>query len=203
MREPPAHLSSELLCTCLQDRYGLAVAELSFLPLGSDSSAWVYRVRTADASEYFLKVRAGAVNEAGLHVPRYLCDQGIAGVVAPLPTSAGTLWTNVAGCALILYPFITGRAGMERGLSDQQWVAFGTILAQIHATTLPPRLLQTMRRESYVPEGADVVRRLDADIASRTFDDPAARAFAACWQSRRGGLCGAVGRCGGDRRRGG
>ncbi|HYY78375.1 MAG TPA: phosphotransferase [Actinomycetes bacterium] len=185
MREPPAHLSSELLCTCLQDRYGLAVAELSFLPLGSDSSAWVYRVRTADASEYFLKVRAGAVNEAGLHVPRYLCDQGITGVVAPLPTSPGTLWTNVAGAALVLYPFLSGRAGMERGLSDQQWVAFGTILAQIHATTLTPNLLQTMRRESYVPEGADVVRRLDAHISTRTFDDPAARAFAACWQSRR------------------
>src|SRR5919198_5433057 len=179
MREPPAHLSSELLCTCLHDRYGLAVAELTFLPLGSDSSAWVYRVRTADASEYFLKVRAGA----------------------PLPTSTGTLWTNIAGSALILYPFITGRAGMERGLSDQQWVAFGTILAQIHATTLPPRLLQTMRRESYAPEGADVVRRLDAHISTRTFDDPAARAFAACWQSRREDIRTLLGRAEGCGRR--
>src|SRR5437763_15925321 len=135
MREPPAHLSSEMLCTCLHDRYRLAVAELSFLPLGSDSSAWVYRVRTVDAIEYFLKVRAGAVYEAGVHVPRYLCDQAIAGVVAPLPTSAGTLWTNVAGAAPIPYPFITGRARMERGLADQQGVAFGTMLAQIHAPT--------------------------------------------------------------------
>jgi spectinomycin phosphotransferase len=185
MREPPAHLSSEMLCTCLEDHYDLAVAELSFLSLGSDSSAWGYRARTADGIEYFLKVRAGAVNEAGLHVPRYLCDQGIAGVVAPLPTRAGTLWTNVAGAALILYPFITGRAGMERGLADQQWVTFGTILAQVHATILTPHLLQTMPRESYVPAGADVVRRLDADMSSRTFEDPAARAFASCWQARR------------------
>jgi spectinomycin phosphotransferase len=201
MREPPAHLSSELLCTCLHDGYGLAVAELSFLPLGSDSSAWVYRVRTADAVEYFLKVRAGAVNEAGLHVPRYLCDQGITGVVAPLPTSTGTLWTNVASSALILYPFIAGRAGMERGLSDQQWVAFGTILAQIHATTLTPSLLQTMRRESYAPEGADVVRRLDAQISTRTFDDPVAHAFAACWQSRREDIRTLLGRAEGFGRR--
>jgi spectinomycin phosphotransferase len=185
MREPPAHLSRELLCTCLRDRYGLAVVELSFLPLGSDSSAWVYRVRTNGAVEYFLKVRMGAVYEAGLHVPRYLCDQGIVGVVAPLRTSTGTLWTDVAGSALILYPFIAGRAGMERGLSDPQWVAFGTILAQIHATTLTPGLLQIMRRESYMPEGADVVRRLDAHISTQTFDDPVARAFAAGWQSRR------------------
>jgi spectinomycin phosphotransferase len=125
-----------MLCACLRDHYGLAVAELSFLPLGSDSSAWAYRVRTAGAIEYFLKVRAGAVNEAGLHVPRYLCDQGVAGVVAPLPTGAGTLWAKVAGAALTLYPFITGRAGMERGLADRQWVAFGTILGRAHATIL-------------------------------------------------------------------
>jgi spectinomycin phosphotransferase len=151
--------------------------------------------------DYLLKVRAGAVNEAGLHVPRYLCDQGITGVVAPLPTSTGTLWTNVAGSALILYPFIAGRAGMERGLSDQQWVAFGTILAQIHATTLTPSLLQTMRRDSYAPEGADVVRRLDAHISTRTFDDPAARAFAACWQSRREDIRTLLGRAEGFGRR--
>ena len=68
MREPPANLSDDTLRTALRDRYGLAVAEFAFLPLGHDSSAWVYRVRTADAVEYFLKVRAGAVNEAGLHV---------------------------------------------------------------------------------------------------------------------------------------
>ena len=201
MREPPAHLSSELLCSCLHDSYGLAVAELTFLPRGSDSSAWVYRVRTSNAVEYCLKVRAGAVYEAGLHVPRYLCDQGITGVVAPLPTSTGTLWTNIAGSALILYPFISGRAGMERGLSDQQWVAFGTIVAQIHATTLSPRLLQTMQRESYAPEGADVVRRLDAYISARTFDDSAARAFASYWQLRREDIRTLVGRAEGCGRR--
>jgi spectinomycin phosphotransferase len=185
MHEPPAYLSSELLRNCLHDRYGLAVAELRFLPLGSDSSAWVYRVRTSDACEFFLKIRVGAVSEAGLHVPRYLCDQGIMGVVAPLPTNTGALWTTIAGTSLILYPFISGRAGMERGLSDQQWVAFGAILAQIHATTLTPRLLQTMRRESFVPDGAAAVTRLAAHISAETFDDPAARAFASYWQARR------------------
>jgi spectinomycin phosphotransferase len=201
MQEPPAHLSSELLCSCLQDHYGLAVVELSFLPLGSDSSAWVYRVRTADAVEYFLKVRASAVYEAGLHVPRYLCDQGITGVVAPLPTRAGTLWTTVAGAALILYPFIAGRAGMERGLSDQRWVAFGTTLAQIHATTLTPGLLQSMRRESYAPEGADMVRHLDAHISTQSFDDPVAGALASCWQSRREEIRTLLGRAEGFGRR--
>lgn len=185
MREPPAQLPAELLRSCLQERYGLAVAELTFLPLGSDAAAWVYRVRTSDAADYFLKVRAGAVNEAGLQVPRYLCDQGLRGVVAPLPARTGALWTTVAGAALILYPFIRGRAGMERGLSDRQWTAFGTTLAQIHATPPSPGLLQTLRRDAFVPGGADVVRRLNAHLAARTFDDPVARACASCWQARR------------------
>jgi spectinomycin phosphotransferase len=57
VREPPAELSDETLRACLRARYGLAVSELAFLPLGHDSSAWVYRVRTAEGGAYFLKVR--------------------------------------------------------------------------------------------------------------------------------------------------
>jgi spectinomycin phosphotransferase len=80
-------------------------------------------------------------------------------------------------------------------------VAFGAILARIHATPLSPRLLQTMPRESYVPDGADAVRRLDAHISARAFDDPAARAFASCWQARREDIRTLVGRAEGFGRR--
>jgi spectinomycin phosphotransferase len=146
-------------------------------------------VQTNGAAEYFLKVRAGTVHEASVQVPRYLCDQGIAGVVAPLPTTAGGLWARKDGLALILYPFIAGQTGMESGLSDRQWVTFGTILAHIHAAPVTSHLRQTLPKELYVPEGADVLRRLDATIAARNFDDPEAGAFAAYWQVRREDLC--------------
>jgi spectinomycin phosphotransferase len=89
VREPPAKLSDEALLTCLRTQYGLAASEVAFLPLGHDSSAWVFRVRTAEGSAYFLKLRQSVTNEAGLLVPRYLRDQGIANVVAPLPTLTG------------------------------------------------------------------------------------------------------------------
>src|SRR5436853_7829208 len=62
MREPPVDLPSDALCACLCTNYGLAVADLTFLPPGHDSSlppghdssAWVYRVRTADDTPLFL-----------------------------------------------------------------------------------------------------------------------------------------------------
>jgi hypothetical protein len=51
----------------------------------------VYRVRTADGIPYFLKVRQRVINEPSLLVPRLLLDQGVAQVIAPLPTTTQTL----------------------------------------------------------------------------------------------------------------
>jgi len=185
VREPPANLSDETLRACLRSRYGLAVTDLTFLPLGHDSTAWVYRVRTADGGTYFLKVRLGVTNEAGLLVPRYLQDQGVAHVVAPLPTVGGALWTNAAGHALILYPFVAGTTGMQHGMSEQQWIDYGALLRQIHATGITPDLARIMKRDCLTPDWAALVRRLDAHFGVRTFDDPAARALATFWQARR------------------
>ncbi|MGH2346383.1 MAG: phosphotransferase enzyme family protein [Chloroflexota bacterium] len=185
MREPPTNLSDEILRASLRADYGIAAADLAFLSLGHDSSAWVYRARTADDTSYFLKVRTRVVNEPGLLVPRYLHDHGIARVAAPLPTTAGTPWTRVADYVLILYPFIAGTTGMERGLSDRQWIDYGALLRQIHAAALPPDLARVPARESFVPGGAGAVRKLDAHIADQEFDDPAARALAAFWRARR------------------
>ena len=125
MREPPVGLSYEAIRESLHARYGLPVAELSFLPLGHDSSAWVYRVRTADGIPYFLKVRRRVIDEPSLLVPRLLLDQGVAQAIAPLPTTTQTLWTEVDGCALILYPFVAGTSGMDHGMAPSQWIEYG------------------------------------------------------------------------------
>jgi spectinomycin phosphotransferase len=188
MHEPPIDLANETLRACLRARYGLAVTELAFLPLGHDSSAWVYRVRAADDGTYFLKARLGVVNEAGLAVPRYLRDRGIAQVVAPLPTTTGALWADAGDYALILYPFVAGTTGMERGMSEQQWVDYGALLRRVHATAVAPDLARLVGRDPFAPAGAGTVRRLDAHIGARIFDDPAARALAQFWQSRRGDI---------------
>ena len=135
MREPPPRLSQESLIAGLLARYGLAVAELTFLPLGNDAAAWVYQVRSSDGAEYFLKVRARLPSEAGLRVPHYLREQGITQIVAPLPTLTGELLASVAGYSLILYPFVAGTSGMRSGgLSERQWREYGAIVRRIHAS---------------------------------------------------------------------
>src|SRR5919201_1257586 len=147
MREPPDDLPDDTLGASLPTHYGLAIMAVTFLPLGQDSSAWVYRVQTADDAAYFLKVRKSVANAPGLLVPRFLQDHGVAQVIAPLPTSTGALWTEVAGYSLILYPFIVGTTGMVLGMAPPQWIAYGAILRQIHTTTVAPALAHLMRRE--------------------------------------------------------
>ncbi len=188
MREPPADLSDETLRACLRAHYGLAVNDLTFLPIGHDSSAWVYRARTADDGEYFLKVRTRVTNEPGLLVPRYLRDHGITRVVAPLPTGEGALWTTVAHYALILYPFVAGTTAMERGMSERQWIDYGAILAQIHATAPAADLARMMRRETFTPVGARAIEDVDQRIRAQSYDHPAAHELAPFWRSRQGDI---------------
>ena len=186
MREPPLNLADETLRARLLAGYGLAAAEIVFLPLGHDASAWVYRVRTADDATYFLKARLGVPNEASLVVPRYLHDRGVARVVAPLPTVGRALWTQAGDYALILYPFVAGTTGMDSGMTDRQLRDYGALLAQIHAIPVAPDLARAMRREAFAPEWGEMVRRVDAHIGTRSFDDPAERALATFWRARRG-----------------
>lgn len=184
MREPPVDLSADTLAAAVRTHYGLAVTTVGFLPLGHDSSAWVYRVQAQDGAAYFLKVRQGVTNAAGLLVPRYLHAHGIAPVVAPLPDVRGALWAQVAGYALILYPFIAGATGMAQGLSEAQWIAYGTILRRIHSTVIAPELARALRRETFVPAGAATVREVDRHIGARRWADPLAQEVAALWRER-------------------
>lgn len=185
MREPPADLPTEAIAACLHEQHDLTLEALTFLPLGQDPWAWVYRARTTDDGDYFLKARRQGVNEAGLLIPRCLKSQGVSRVVAPLPTRSGALWGESGAYALVIYPFIEGQTGLARGLTDEQWVEYGSVLRQIHAATPPPELTRRMRRETFRPDGASMVRRIDADLASQMFDEPATRALAAFWQAHR------------------
>ncbi|MFN8636803.1 MAG: phosphotransferase [Chloroflexota bacterium] len=189
MLEPPADLSNETLVACLQDRYALTISAIEHLPLGHDSAAWVYRVEARDGAAYFLKLRLRVTNEAGLLVPRYLQDHGVRHVVAPLLTVDGVLWTRAGAYAVLLYPFVEGRTGMRQGMTDAQWVEYGRLLRQIHETVVrpavTPELAWRLGRDTFRPDGADQVQRLDAEIGERTYADPLHAELARSWCSRR------------------
>src|SRR2546423_12511346 len=117
MREPP-RIAEEDLRACLQDQYDLSPVTLTFLPLGHDHNAGVYRAVSEQGTAYLLKVTSRPLYEPRCLVPRYLNDQGITSVVAPLPTRRNALWTRAEEWTVIVYPFIEGDTSLT-GMTDE------------------------------------------------------------------------------------
>src|SRR5579863_2212212 len=94
MREPP-RITEEDLRACLWDKYELNPVTLTFLPLGHDYDAGIYRVESEQRTAYALKVTSRSLYEPRCLVPRYLSDRGIASVVAPIRMRNSALWTQL------------------------------------------------------------------------------------------------------------
>jgi spectinomycin phosphotransferase len=193
MLEKP-NLSDEKIIAVLQDAYGIAAVEIEFLPIGNDATAWVYRVMGEGGTVYFLKLKKGTVYEPSLTIPHFLKDNGIAQAVAPLPTGDGKLWAAVESFALILYPFIDGRSGMDGSLSDAQWIEFGGILRNMHTLQLPADLAAQMQHETFTPRWAKQVRELTVKIPVIAYENPYAKQLVAFWLERAAEIRQIVGR---------
>jgi spectinomycin phosphotransferase len=150
MREK-LNIPEYLLRACLQEQYDISAISLEFLPLGLDTRAGVYRVLSEQGTSYFLKAKSGPFYEPGCLVPRYLRDQGITAVVAPLPTKGNTLWTQVGEWKVIVYPFIAGDTGLHLGMTDENWQEVGKIFKQIHQVPLPSSGFRSLRKETFDP----------------------------------------------------
>jgi spectinomycin phosphotransferase len=149
MREAP-NISLDELRACLREHYNLAAVTLEFLPRGYDYLAGVYRVVTVENVVYLLKVTMRPLYEASFVVPRYLHDRGITSVVAPLSTTGGSLWAQLAQWTLLVYPFLEGDTSLA-GMTDAQWEETGRILREIHLAPPPPSGSTSLRRESFDP----------------------------------------------------
>lgn len=183
MRDTPK-LAETTIRAAIHEHYGVAVAALSFLPLGLDSATAVYRVEAADGAAFFLKSRTMlAFSLASVAVARYLHELGVPYIVAPLLSKSHSPWVAINDFALTLYPFIDGRIGAEAGLSEQHWIALGQTLKQIHTSLLPPELTVIIRRETFVPSRRHIIDRLGDAVGGRS--DPVGREFAEFWRSRR------------------
>lgn len=149
MYEKPG-IQEEHLRACLQKQYDLLAATLEFLPLGLDSKAGVYRITSAHGDSYLLKATLRALYEPSCLVPRYLHDQGITAVVAPLPAKNHTLWTHIDDWTIMVYPFIVGDTSWT-GMTDEQWQETGSVFKQIHQATLPAHGFASLRKETFDP----------------------------------------------------
>ena len=181
MREPPANLDEATLFAALHNSYGFPAEQVEFLPLGHDAWAWVYQAR-AGQERLFLKVRHSVANPPSLLVPRYLHDQGVSRVIAPLPASDGRLWVGVGAYDLIVYPFIDAVTAMDHGMTAGQWREYGRIFRQIHNVAVPAELAGSMRRETFIPYMAEPVRQIEAHFAAHHLEDPISRELAQLWR---------------------
>jgi spectinomycin phosphotransferase len=175
----------ESITACLQSEYGLGVAAIAFLPLGADPNTAVYRVTADDGTAYFLKLRSGVFDETSVLLPKFLSDQGIPHIIAPLATTSGHLWAHLDAFKVILYPFVEGRNGYEVDLADHHWIEFGAALKRIHSVILPSALSSHIQRETFSPKWREIVTRFMVRIESDTYADPVAAQLAAFLQARR------------------
>src|SRR5258708_20580173 len=101
MLTPPA-LSDATISATLRTSYGLRIRHVTFLPLGADAYAAVYRVDDEDGTPYFLKLKRANFAEMAVAVPAFLHAQGIQQVMAPLPPVPQHLWAIAHGFPCIL-----------------------------------------------------------------------------------------------------
>ncbi|MBN1580881.1 MAG: phosphotransferase [Anaerolineae bacterium] len=177
MLEKP-DLNDRKIVACLRDMYGLAVEQVAFLPLGADLNTAVYCAVAGDGIPYFVKLRRGIFDPISVTLPKLFYDQGVSQIIAPLATETGQLWADLDAFKLILYPFVDGRNGYEVGLSDRQWVEFGSALKRIHTAAVPASLAKCIRQETYPPWGRDTVKsflaRVEDNGFASTLGDPVA-----------------------------
>lgn len=190
MREPPS-IPEKYLRACLQQQYGLTAVTLEFLPVGLDSRAGVYRAVTAQGVAYLLKAKSGVFYEPGYLASGYLRDQGVASVVAPLPTKQHALWTRLGewgygDWTVTVYPFIEGDVGWNPRMTDAQWKATGAAIKQMHQVVLPPEGIASLRRETFDPaEYGHRISAFDAHHARMEGGSQVEQALRTGWMENR------------------
>ena len=173
MLEKP-DLQDETIISSLDQNYGLAAKQVTFLPLGADINTAVYRIDTSDGTAYFLKLRSGHFNETAVLLPKFLSDLGIAQIIPPLAAKTGRLWGSLNDFKVILYPFIEGCNGYETNMQQSHWASFGKALRRIHAANIPAGLIRNIRQETYAPHWREPIKRFLREIEISVIDDPIA-----------------------------
>lgn len=179
MIEKP-NISDERVIFALRENYSIQVIGVEFLPLGLDAASWSYRVKTENDT-YFLKIRKGMPNPAGILIPRFLKERGIEQVMAPLSSSKGNVWEKVDDFYFILYPFIKGGQVMDIGMSDAHWIEFGSVLKRLHTIKLPADISSQIRRENFIPNMVKRTQEIHAQVKARKYDDPFQKELAEFW----------------------
>lgn len=164
-------LSDQLIINCLNIDYGIEVATLTFLPIGADMNASVYKAQTYDQKSYFLKLKRGHNHDMSVVILEFLYDAGIQQIIPPIKTLLSQLTQRLEEFTLIVYPFFEGQDGFSCSLTDNQWLKLGKALKQVHEIDVPPSILNQLRKEVYSPKWREAVRSLYVPIEAKPIGD--------------------------------
>ncbi len=164
-------LPDQLIINCLNADYGIEVTVLTFLPLGADMNASVYKAQTYDQASYFVKLKRGHHHDIGIEIVELLHDAGIKEIIPPVKTILGQSTQHIEDFTLIVYPFVKGQDGFSSNLTDNQWFKLGNALRQIHEIDVPASIQNRVRREVYSPKWREVVRSLYIHIEAEPIGD--------------------------------
>lgn len=153
-------LSDLIIISCLNTHYGIEAATLTFLPIGADMNASVYKVQALDQTSYFIKLKQGHHHDTSVEIVELLQSVGIQQIIPPIKTIHGKPTQPIEDYTLIVYPFVDGQDGFSRNLTEDQWIKLGEALRQVHEITVPPSIQNRIRRETYSPKWRDAVRSI-------------------------------------------
>lgn len=164
-------ISDKLIIDCLNTNYNIKVVRLTFLPLGADMNASVYKVEAHDQSSHFVKIKRGHHHDIGIAVVGLLHNAGIQQIIPPVKTTRSQPTQRLDDFTLIVYPFIEGQNGFIRTLTDEQWLTLGKTLRQVHEIDVPSSIQHRIRREAYSPKWREIVQSLYTSVKSEPIGD--------------------------------
>lgn len=161
-------LSEQRIIDCLKIHYGIDVVTLTFLPLGADMQASIYRAQAQDQSSYFVKLKRGHHHDISTAIIQLLHHAGIQQIIPLVKTSHGEPAQHLDDSTLIVSPFVEGHDGFKRDLTEDQWYTLGKVMRQIHDINVPPGVQSKIHQESYSPKWRQAVRLLYPFIESES-----------------------------------
>jgi len=152
------------ILNCLSSYYLIEAVALTQLTSGADVNASIYKAQASDQKTYFVKVKQDHFHDNNIAILELLQMAGIQQIIPPIKTVEGKQIQQAGDSALIVYPYIEGQDGFNRPLTDEQWIALGRAIRQVHEVDVPVSLKTQIRREEFSPKWRDVVRFLYNDI---------------------------------------
>lgn len=151
---------TELVINCLSTYYSIEATDIKLLPVGADMNAAVYKIYGRDQKIYFAKLKRGNISSLNIAIMELLYQAGIHELIMPIKTVQNERSQQVSDFTLMVYPFVEGQDGFSRPLTDEQWIALGRALRQVHEVSVPASLARQMRSEDFSPKWRDRVRNI-------------------------------------------